>query len=256
MDDELEAVVATTAFGMGVDKPNIRWVFHDAPSDSLDSYYQELGRAGRDGAPAEAVLFYRAEDLGVRRYLGGAGHVEADKLEQVAAVVHARARPIAPGELREASSLSQSKLATALTRLEDAGIVELLATGEVAPGPGGDLDEATEDEADRQAFERSRLEMMRAYAEADACRREVLLTYFGEPFEGPCGHCDVCERGLAPAADDDRPFALGARVTHPEWGAGVVQRYEPGQVVVLFDTVGWRTLALDVVAERGLLSPG
>jgi ATP-dependent DNA helicase RecQ len=73
MRDELHCVVATTAFGMGVDKPNVRWVFHAAPADSVDSYYQELGRAGRDGDRAEAVLFYRPEDLGLRRFFAGSG---------------------------------------------------------------------------------------------------------------------------------------------------------------------------------------
>ena len=76
MDDELDVVVATTAFGMGVDKPNVRWVVHAEISESLDSYYQEVGRAGRDGEPAEAMLFYRPEDLGLRRFFSGGGQVD------------------------------------------------------------------------------------------------------------------------------------------------------------------------------------
>src|SRR6185437_5734849 len=72
MAGEAEVMVATNAFGMGVDKPDIRFVYHyDAP-DSLDSYYQEIGRAGRDGENADAALFYRKEDIGAQGYkMGG-----------------------------------------------------------------------------------------------------------------------------------------------------------------------------------------
>jgi ATP-dependent DNA helicase RecQ len=94
---------------------------------------------------------------------------------------------------------------------------------------------------------------MRGYAEADGCRREFVLSYFGEPFEPPCGRCDNCEAGRAEAAPDDVPFAIGARVAHGQWGEGVVQRYDDDTVVVLFDEVGYKTLALDVLRERRLL---
>jgi ATP-dependent DNA helicase RecQ len=260
MDSGVEAIVATTAFGMGVDKPDVRFVFHAHVPESVDSYYQEVGRAGRDGEPAIAVLFYRPEDLGLRRFFAGGGRVGVEELREVAEIVSRARDPIEPTELQERTDLSQSKLATAVSRLEDAGAVAVLPTGHVTrPASAPPLEKAVQDaldaEEDRREFERSRLEMIRALAETDGCRREFVLSYFGEPFHAPCGRCDNCRAGLVMAADSrDVPFALGARVTHPEWGEGVVQRYDEDRaVVVLFDDVGYKTLALDVVLERKLL---
>src|SRR5919205_4259769 len=186
---------------MGIDKPNIRFVHHFDVSDSVDSYYQEIGRAGRDGEPARAVLFYRPEDLGLRRFFAGSGHVGVDELTEVAEVVGASRDPVEPAALQERTDLSQSKLATAVSRLEDVGAVEVLPTGHVAARPDAPpledaVQEALDDEEDRRELERSRLEMMRAFAETDGCRREFVLSYFGEPFDGvPCGHCDNCRAG-------------------------------------------------------------
>jgi ATP-dependent DNA helicase RecQ len=101
--------------------------------------------------------------------------------------------------------------------------------------------------------------MLRGYAEDDACRRELLLTYFGEPFEPPCGACDNCEAGLAadPRPDpDDLPFPVDARVRHKAWGLGRVLRYDGDRMVVLFDRAGYRTLSVATVLERGLLRVG
>src|SRR3954453_12818005 len=125
MADEVDVVVAPTAFGMGVDKPNVRFVFHAEPADSVDSYYQELGRGGRDRQDARAVLFYRSEDLGLRRFFAGGGHVDEDQLRMVAETVVA-------GEPLEETNLSQTKLLTAVTRLEDVGGLEVDETGAVA----------------------------------------------------------------------------------------------------------------------------
>ena len=213
MDDQADVIVATTASGMGIDKPNIRFVHHFDISESVDAYYQEMGRAGRDGRPARAVLFYRPEDLG----------------------------------------------ATAVTRLEEAGALEPLPSGEVAPCCARDefedaVQRAAEAEEERHAFDRSRVEMMRAYAEHPGCRRQFILSYFGEEFEGPCGNCDNCDAVYGEASAADGPFAVGARVKHAEWGEGAVQRYDGDQMTVLFDAVGYKTLSVALVVEGGLLT--
>jgi ATP-dependent DNA helicase RecQ len=115
---------------------------------------------------------------------------------------------------------------------------------------------AGEAEEHRQEFDRSRVEMMRAYAETDGCRRAFILGYFGEGYDPPCGNCDVCERrgDQYTHGEHDSPFVVGERVTHAEWGAGTVSQVEDGQVTVVFDTVGYKTLGIDLVVERGLLA--
>jgi ATP-dependent DNA helicase RecQ len=259
MSDDVEVMVATTAFGMGVDKPNVRFVFHSEPSDSVDSYYQEVGRAGRNGEPARAILFHRAEDLGLRRFFAGGGQVDEEQIRTVAETVLEHGGPVPASALREEADLSQSKLTTAVSRLEDVGAVRVLATGDVAPtGIAGHLDEMVEeavtDQGDREQFDRSRVAMMGAFADATTCRREFVLTYFGERFQPPCGNCDNCDAGLVRAVAEG-PFPAGSRVVHAKWGGGLVQRYEEGEVVVLFDSVGYKKLGLDLVQERGLLTP-
>ncbi|HET8846385.1 MAG TPA: ATP-dependent DNA helicase RecQ, partial [Ktedonobacteraceae bacterium] len=90
MNDQVEVIVATTAFGMGINKGNVRFVYHYEISDSVDSYYQEIGRAGRDGEEAEAILFYNPKDLGLHTFLTSSGKVKADEVIMVANVLYER----------------------------------------------------------------------------------------------------------------------------------------------------------------------
>ena len=183
-----------------------------------------------------------------------------DEVERVAIVVAAAGGAVDPTVLRDETGLSQTKVMTALSRLEEAGVVEIEATGEVVAVDGdADLAEVAEEAAEAQEqhreFERSRTEMIRGYAELRDCRRGYLLNYFGEEFDAPCGRCDNCEAGIAAEDTSTEPFAVGARVAHAKWGEGAVQRYEADKMVVLFDDVGYKTLAVGLVVERGLLAP-
>ena len=282
MDGETDVIVATSAFGMGVDKSNVRFVFHFDTPHSIDAYYQEIGRAGRDGEPASAVLFYRPEDLSIHKFFAGTTKAAPERLEKVALAVLEEADPVTVADLQQKTELSRSRLTKTLNQLEDAGAIEVTSLGKVkSTADPNHLHEITEEAAAEQTrsheAELKRIEQMRAYAELTTCRREYVLSYFGERAAARCGNCDICtqpdaarvknEVELAPPPPDpvqmyrvpepDKapapPFNPHTRVVHKQLGRGVIKKLDADKITVLFDQGGTKTLALSVVLKNDIL---
>jgi ATP-dependent DNA helicase RecQ len=247
LSGEARIIAATVAFGMGIDKPDVRWVLHADLPPSLDEYYQEFGRAGRDDQPSHARLLYRFEDYEKARHLTARGISDA--------AVKRAATALAAGERLEAGGRQET---AALVRLADLGAVTWPADGDVTWTGAMSVTEAlvaSDAETEREdEIERTRLTMMRRYAENGGCRRSFLLTYLGQDYPGPCGNCDN-DLEHPQTARADVPFEVGSRVVSEKWGEGTVQRYDGDGVTVLFDEHGYRELYVPVVLEKGLLRP-
>jgi ATP-dependent DNA helicase RecQ len=278
-EDSVDVVVATSAFGMGIDKPTVRYVMHAAPPESVDAYYQEVGRAGRDGEPAVGILHYRQEDLGLRRFFAARAPRPASLRDVYAAVAVAGADgPVRPAVVAERAGMSPRTVGGVLNLLVDAGVLGSDRDGAYVTeelDPRDAAARAKEVAEERERIEVSRLEMMRGYAESSGCRRQYLLGYFGEESPERCGNCDVCDRldaddaheqamgaadssvsdaaDAADAADD--PFPPQSQVTHSEWGPGTVMSTEDDRITVFFEKEGYRVLSLKLVEDGDLLQP-
>lgn len=252
MDSEVDIIVATTAFGMGIDKANVRFVYHHHIPGSIDAYYQEIGRAARDNQPAEAKLFYLPDDLKLQRFFSGGGQVEEETLAALAAFLEAAAEPPTEALLLERFELSAAKLSSALDGLEESGLIERGSDGEIrAIAQDTDIDKAVDQalthQTRRKQFDQSRLQMMRGYAETKACRRDYILSYFGESVTVPCGGCDNCAGKDLNSVSYLEPFPLGSTIIHTSFGKGQVMRYEEDKINVLFETVGYKTFVTEMI---------
>ena len=265
MTGALDVVVATSAFGMGIDKPDVRWVVHADVPTSIDAYHQEIGRAGRDGGAARAVLLHRPQDLARPKLFASGRDARAAALGTIVEAI--RLHPddgVAQAELADAAGLSKAALSRAVPALVVGGSVRQMTARRLAPGvnqaPASVVAETAAGLVARsRERQRSKVELVRRFAEGRGCRRRTLLEVLGESRIEPCGNCDHCDAGDVgdpgerSGTSHGEP-APGEAVAHEEWGRGVVQTVEGDTVVVLFDDAGYRTLSMPVVRERGLLT--
>jgi ATP-dependent DNA helicase RecQ len=256
MRNDARVMVATNAFGLGINKPDTRFVLHYQMPSGLDAYYQESGRAGRDGDAAICTLLHLHSDKAVQQFFLVGRY---PGLEDVEALNRALQHEAPDGArwtldaLIDTLDRPRSKLQVALRLLRQQGIVAMDRQGALRLKRGG-LDAAALDGLmtayrDKREHDRAMLERMVFYGQTGHCRWRVLLDHFGES-EGftLCGACDNCLRQArqaaaptpidgaeaAPAASPHAAFTVGHRVRVPRYGAGLVKAADAQTVTVSF----------------------
>ena len=202
MNGEMRAMIATNAFGLGIDKPDIRFVVHYHLPGSIEAYYQEAGRAGRDGEAATCTLLYRVEDKRIQSYFLGGKYPEIEEATKVALVMeaHPERTPVSLTDIADQSGVARRKVRIVLTLLKRHGVVrehrgniwERLQTGLLKVNLSSDLTDYEE----RRVLDRRKLESMVSYCQSARCHTRFILEYFGETdvdAEWRCRNCAGCD---------------------------------------------------------------
>ena len=207
MSGTCQLIVATNAFGMGIDRADIRSVIHyDLPA-SLDVYYQESGRAGRDGMAAECILLFNRRDRGLQRFFMAGRYPTPADFTALVQVLQAAAAAGVSSTLETARQglpgISAAKLRVMVAVLQQAGFLRTQRSGvftATALLSDTSTDALTAGYEERRQRDQAKLEQMVIYAQTSLCRTAMLHAALGESGEGDCGTCDNC-RGTARRAE-------------------------------------------------------
>ena len=260
MGEKIRAVVATNAFGLGIDKPNIRFVVHYDLPGSIEAYTQEAGRAGRDGLPSRCILIYRMSDTRVQTYFLTGKYPDIEDVQRVFGTIEVfgtQESGVSMVDLRKILQLPLTKLKVILALLKKSGYIDTIQRSSYT------LSEAARKNRElvlnlanydtKRSYDQSKLAMMLQYAEATSCRRRFILNYFGESFTTlNCGACDNC---LHAATQPPAPpilaggFTISEVVEHRKFGIGTIERAERDYVTVLFPSVGYKTLLASAITR-------
>jgi ATP-dependent DNA helicase RecQ len=254
-DNELEAVVATSALGMGYDKPDLGFCVHVGSPDSPVAYYQQVGRAGRAIDSAEAVLLPAETDERIWEYFATAAVPDPVNVGPVLDALDGAAEPMSVPALEAATGLRRGRLESMLRVIAVDGAVERVQGGWVATGVPYVHD--TEKWNGIRAARKAEADLMRAYAGGRGCLMEFLQQALDDPDPGPCGRCSVCTGQVPPPGHEIDPATVEAvrmwlrgadTVLEPrkKWPAGAagdrkatIVGATTGRALTYADTPGW-----------------
>jgi ATP-dependent DNA helicase RecQ len=209
---KLEVVVATIAFGMGIDKADVRTVVHTALPASVEAFYQEIGRAGRDGLPSRTVLLHSFADRKMHEFFLERDYPPASDLARVASVLAEEF--LMPEPLAQRLKMDLDTFSKAIEKLIAQGAAALDIAGNVRRvGPASANATWAASYVAQIAFRRAQIDRMVAFAETQQCRMTALIRHFGDIADAhrPCGRCDFCSPATASAQTFAEPTTQQAR---------------------------------------------
>ncbi|HKU40343.1 MAG TPA: RecQ family ATP-dependent DNA helicase [Polyangiales bacterium] len=264
--NRVKVLVATSALGMGFDKPDLGFVVHLGAPPSPIAYYQQIGRAGRGVARAQVVLLPGAEDAAIWRYFASLAFPSEEQVRRTLAALQRSRTPLSTAALETRVDLRRTRLETMLKVLDVDGAVKRVAGGWTASGEPWiyDAERYARVAADRSAEQQA----MRSYAATSGCRMEFLLRQLDDPTAAPCGRCDRCTGITLPAQVSDASVrAAQAALGKPGielapkklWPSGMaalgvplsgklLTPPEPGRALGRLSDIGWGTRLRDVLA--------